>query len=327
MKRPKIKMVIPVLLMVLLLIGFTVTEQATAQVAHRVTVATSGGDYTTISAALAAITPSSTNPYLIDVMPGMYTESLITMKSYVHLRGAGREVTTIQGTVSISNNAQNVAVTGFTITTTSSYGIYIDNLQQAANLKISGNKITGGSRGIFAGCGCSTLEIDGNIITGGTYGIDIVSSSPKIRGNTVQNVSSASAGINGGDSTQAPLISGNVITGSQNGVTLSGGVGTTISENRMSGAAVSGLMIDGPSGVTVRGNIITANGNGGQAGLVITGSPTIIHNRITGNTPTDIYVDSTAIPNISHNEYDTISGTTGVGLYNVKSDGTAAPNP
>ena len=59
-----------------------------------VVVAKSGGDYTTIGAALAAISASSTDRYLIWVAPGTYTES-VTMEPYVDIQGAGEGVTKI----------------------------------------------------------------------------------------------------------------------------------------------------------------------------------------------------------------------------------------
>ena len=83
--------------------------------ANAIVVAKSGGDYTTISAALASITDNSaTNRYLIWVAPGTYTEQ-VTMKQYVDIEGAGELATKITntgngsgytGTVVGANNAE-----------------------------------------------------------------------------------------------------------------------------------------------------------------------------------------------------------------------------
>ncbi len=68
-------------------------------------VAKSGGNYATISAALAAITDAGdTNRYLVRVMPGIYSEQ-VTMKPYVDIEGSGELATRITYTGSASNTS------------------------------------------------------------------------------------------------------------------------------------------------------------------------------------------------------------------------------
>lgn len=67
--------------------------------ANVVVVAQSGGDYTSVQAAIDSITDAAAdNAYLVWVAPGVYVEQ-VTMKPYVHLQGAGQEATIITSTV------------------------------------------------------------------------------------------------------------------------------------------------------------------------------------------------------------------------------------
>jgi hypothetical protein len=73
-----------------------------------VTVAQSGGQYTSLQAALASVTDNSAgNRYLVRVGPGTYTET-ITMKPYVDIEGAGEKTTKITFTGSANLNTGTV---------------------------------------------------------------------------------------------------------------------------------------------------------------------------------------------------------------------------
>ncbi len=65
----------------------------------------SGAEYTTIQAALDAVpsAASPTNPYLIMVMPGLYTETVNIVRNGVHLVGIGRPI--LQSALEATPNA------------------------------------------------------------------------------------------------------------------------------------------------------------------------------------------------------------------------------
>jgi hypothetical protein len=69
--------------------------------ANVVWVAKSGGDFTSVSAALASITSNSaSNRFVVKVAPGTYDEPAgVTMKDYVDIEGSGRSVTTISRSI------------------------------------------------------------------------------------------------------------------------------------------------------------------------------------------------------------------------------------
>lgn len=237
MRKITLKMGFCILAMALLFSAMMI-QQAVAQVAGRVVVATSGGDYTTVSAALAAINPTASNPYIIDVMPGTYVDNF-TMKSYVHLRGAGSDVTIIQSTstdtilVTVSS-ATNVTISGLTLKQ-GRQGIYITE----ASPTIHSNTImTSTFSGIF---------IDGN-------------SSPVIRDNTISGNGDAGI-IHQPSGSSSPFIIGNTITGNTNyGIFYwSGSNASTIRENKITGNGPRGIHITNGNSPRVLYNQITGH--------------------------------------------------------------------
>jgi len=75
-----------------------------------ITVSAVGGDFTDINSALDSIFDASeSNPYLIDVGPGVYqVRSQIVMKAFVSIRGSGRELTRLTGR--IRNSADSIVL-------------------------------------------------------------------------------------------------------------------------------------------------------------------------------------------------------------------------
>ena len=72
-----------------------ILAQSGANFKNCLTVAKSGGQYSTITAALNAITDAGVdNQYIILIYPGKYNES-VTLKNYIHLIGLSKEVCTI----------------------------------------------------------------------------------------------------------------------------------------------------------------------------------------------------------------------------------------
>lgn len=126
--------------------------------------------------------------------------------------------------------------------------------------------------------------------------------------NSLTNVAISGFTISGGSygsyggikiSNSSPTISNNLITGHDSGI-----------ENINASA-------------TIKNNVIYNN----HMGIYdVTSTSLIIRNQITNNNSSDVYVHL-GTPHISYNIYNILSGTTGVGMYNLKSDGTEAPLP
>jgi parallel beta-helix repeat protein len=305
----------------------TITPSNIQPVANRVVVAVSGGDYTSIWSALASINPTAATPYVIDVMPGTYTEN-ITMKSYVDLRGAGQDVTTIQSVspsydvIVAPAGTTNVAVTGFTIKGGTN-GI----ISCQSPMTITHNTFTGMTQNAVCVIGPSLVL--GNIFNANGTGVNIGSVTtgpfPSVVGNVITNNSYFGLLITGG----SPLISGNTVTGNGTGIFNQTSSSATITGNIVSANSYDGIGVS-TSSTTISGNTISNNGMRG-VDIYTSSSPTVTNNKITGNgsgTYSDIEFTSDCTPNISFNVYNTITGGgRGLGQFNVNSTGGLAPTP
>lgn len=255
--------------------------------------ATGDGEYSSITAALADA--NGTTPVVIKVMPGTYLENTLTMKSNVHLEGAGREVTTLNlqgGTLNIPTGITNVEITDLTLIGGQDL-IYCD---QCGDLIVSRNKIIGPAPigccgGIFIESGPGDQFITDNIVTGFGVGIDVYHATGNVivRNNFIKG---NQYGVYGSTADNLK-IQGNEIVENEYGISEYGSGSLTITENT--------LKLNTNRGITTSGNCILSN------------------NRITNSGNYDLQTGLTT--RASFNTFDTISGTL-TGSFNVKSDGT-----
>ncbi len=156
--------------------------------ANVVVVAESGGDFTSIQAALDSITDNSINQrYLVWVAPGTYIGQ-VTMKPYVDIEGAGIGVTTIEylssaptedtGSVIGANNAElrHISVTGGN-SVAGAFGVAMYNNNVSPRLKDVDFRVTvlSGTNGyaVLNRNGASPLMEDVTAVVAGTGSIQI----------------------------------------------------------------------------------------------------------------------------------------------------------
>jgi hypothetical protein len=143
-------------------------------------VAKSGGDYTSIQAALDVITDATeSNPYLVRVMPGIYEEP-VTLKPFVTVQGSGRKLTVISYTVTSTGAPASGTVVG-----ADDAGL--------ANLSVVNNHASDRGAAIY-NSSVDGMTIDGvsALASGGTFNYAIYNtySSPEIQ----NTIAAASAG-------------------------------------------------------------------------------------------------------------------------------------
>ncbi|CAG0937019.1 hypothetical protein TFLX_05922 [Thermoflexales bacterium] len=268
----------------------------TASYQNVVMVAKSGGDYTTISAALTSITnASATNHYLVKVMPGVYTET-VTMKQYVDIEGAGELATTITyigstsyytGTVLGANNAE---LRFLTVVNTggNTYAVAIFNNSASprlTNVTATSSGGTDSNRGVFNYDSSSPTMTDVTATGSGgafNYGVSNSSSSPTMMNVTATGLGGSESNYGVDNISSSPTMMNMTATGS--GGTESHGV-----SNRASSSP--------------RMTNVTAIGSGGTINYGvdnIISSPVIQNSRLSASGGTNNYGIYNYAPNSSY---------------------------
>jgi parallel beta-helix repeat protein len=242
------------------------------------TVALSGGDFGSISDAIAHIT-GGVGPYLIRVMPGAYAEPDLLIPSNVTLQGAGKDCCFLAcaGTISMSQPSAKIA--GFDIQTNDPAGINIT----AADITLGDNSIQNaiGDGVIISGIGLNTIIHDCKIHDCDGWGIRVREAARPfihdnlIHDNAVGGVSFSEAG--------GSLSNNKILHNNPCGVEVSGAIAPvynlTIDGNQIADNFLGLGLRQAWSEVSVIGNDIRDNDN---AGIEITdGRPHIAANTIT----------------------------------------------
>lgn len=285
----------------------------TASYANVFTVAQTGGDFNSIQQAInACVAPSKTNPYLVRVMPGVYSEPPINCKKFVDLRGSGKHSCYITGTV---NGEDSCLIENFNIL----QGIYCNGkspfilhnmITRTDSASACGIKVVNMGRpwikendiidcngyGILCeGFGCDSWIIANNILRNQGGGIRCQHSSPTISNNFIDYNLNYGIYVAGQSGTPAePTIDDNII--SNTSVTSGYSIGISISfesEPRIIANDIYvndvGIEIDDPAKPSIIGNNINYND---YAGIVTYSSAglnknvVIMANHIHNNTGT-----------------------------------------
>lgn len=271
--------------------------------ANVIVVAQSGGDFTSISAAIASLPDPNPTPVVIKVMPGSYSES-ITMKSNVHIQGADRDLVTIvpgmsyEGQGILFEGVSNATLSGLKIESwpyyTSTYTVIL--IRNSTAVRISDCAIYGHDHDGSYVVGINILDdseanIENNVISGNQFGL-LATNAVQVASNAITNNTHTGLYVNG-----SPDISNNTIKGNRyEGITINSG------------------------SPTIKSNIISGNG---RYGIYFSNTSSLI----AYNTLMDNQIDIVSAypyggsPTINFNTLNTYSGSNGRGKYNVDTTG------
>ena len=289
-------------------------------------VAKSGGDYTSVQAALTSITTASdTNRYLVWVAPGVYTET-VTMKPYVDIEGAGELLTTISYTGSASGNTGTVVGAN------------------DAELRFLAVRNTGGNTRAIAiynnGASPRHTHVTASASGGTTnYGVLNSSSSSPTMNDVTASASGGTTNYGVRNDSSSPTM--NNVTASASGGATNTGVhnysssAPTIRDSTISasgGTNSFGVSNDSSSSPTIQNSTLRASGATNSYGVYNNGSssaPTIQNCTISASGATysyGVYNYSSSAPTIRDSTLSAMGGTGSFGVYNNSSSGLTIQN-
>ena len=297
--------------------------------AQVVWVAKSGGDFTSVIAALASITDASAaKPYVVRIAPGTYTEPAgVALKDYVDLEGSGQTNTVITATTTATSNA-TVRATGvfhgevreLTITNTgggaaNAYGLRLDSVTPASATRITDVTVnttgsTSTNYGTYVNAAAPIITGLTTTATGGVnaYGLTSFAAQPVV--SAITALGSGATSLNTGVSAES---SSTLVMTDSTATAVSQLVGTS-----------RGVLVTGSTGdfTGVKMAATTTNASFLSSGLIAVGS-TVTLSTVTA-TSSGTAPSSAGIGSISTTI--TMTNTTTQGLQGINSLGSATYN-
>ena len=324
--------------------------------ANVIIVAKSGGDFPTITEALATLDDPNTTPTVIKVMPGTYLENRIQLKSLVNIQGSGKDVTIIDDYIQsyplfeiAYGGITDVEISGFTLR--GAAALIDSNGYQTPDQKVTikDNRLVATSTttttyGIIMNYCSPYSEVSNNTFEGLTYGIWLGACKANITHNIFAGSRDAiyDDGTYGVETSEAIISNNYIADSSRYGISVNGS-SATIKDNTVKNSDDAGIYIRNSS-VKVVNNDLDANGRGiydRDPSSIILIRDNVIKNsayhgidsnssyaQITSNVVTDNNVSDQGYYDISMSDYsklsfnvfDTKEPSVPPGIYNIDSN-------